>query len=322
MAIIDKTVKSGTIVGKVEDITDFITALDPDETFYSKRFGNTSVTSTKHEWLNDNLRPARDNATLEATDFDVQKARPRTRSANYCQQFMNGYSTTDTTQAVKKYGVRDELAYQFVKCGKETARDLEYAIVNNKTAKAEDTAPARFGGIAYFLEATKPVTGIATTGVVTVTGHELFDGDPVIFAAASGGTLDANYKANTTYYVHVIDANTFTVHNTPQETMMSNTSDTAIKPSAVVAASKMVLTNQNLIDAATASSKGELTFDLLNDAMQTVWKRGGSINTVVCSGKNKRKISGWTQGVQKTRPMESKDLVEVVDVNCFYCIAA
>lgn len=314
MAIIDKTVKSGTIEGKVEDITDFITALDPDETFYSKRFGNTSVTSTKHEWLNDNLRPARDNATLEATDFDVQKARPRTRSANYCQQFMNGYSTTDTTQAVKKYGVRDELAYQFVKCGKETARDLEYAIVNNKTAKAEDTAPARFGGIAYFLEATKPVTGIATTGVVTVTGHELFDGDPVIFAAASGGTLDANYKANTTYYVHVIDANTFTVHNTPQETMMSDTSTTAIKPTAVVAASKMVLTNQNLIDAATAPSKGELTFDLLNDAMQTVWKRGGSIDTVVCSGKNKRKISGWTQGVQKTRPMESKDLVEVVDV--------
>lgn len=90
MAIIDKTVKSGTIVGKVEDLSDFITALDPDETFYSKRFGNTPVTSTKHEWLNDNLRPARDNATLEATDFDVQKARPRTRSANYCQQFMNG----------------------------------------------------------------------------------------------------------------------------------------------------------------------------------------------------------------------------------------
>lgn len=323
MAIIDKTVKSGTIVGKVEDISDFITALDPDETFYSKRFGNTSVTSTKHEWLNDNLRPARDNATLEATDFDVQKARPRTRSANFCQQFMNGYSTTDTTQAVKKYGVRDELAYQFVKCGKETARDLEYAIVNNKVSKAEDTSPARFGGIAYFLEANKPVVSIAkATGVVTVTGHELFDGDPVIFAAASEGALDTNYKANTTYYAHVIDANTFTVHSTPQETMMNNTADTAIKPSADVTASKMVMTNQNLIDAATASTKGELTFDLLNDAMQTVWKRGGNIDTVVCSGKNKRKISGWTQGVQKTRPMESKDLVEVIDVNCFYCVAA
>ena len=90
MAIIDKTVKSGTIVGKIEDVTDFITSLDPDETFYTNKFGRTSVTSTKHEWLNDNLRPARSNATLEATDFDVQNARPRTRAANYCQQFMNG----------------------------------------------------------------------------------------------------------------------------------------------------------------------------------------------------------------------------------------
>lgn len=314
MAIIDKTVKSGTVVGKVEDITDFITALDPDETFYTNRFGRTSVTSTKHEWLNDNLRPARDNATMEATDFDVQKARPRTRSANYVQQFMNGYSVTDTTQAIKKYGVRDELAYQFTKCGKETARDLEYAIVNNKVAKAEDTAPARFGGVAFFLEATKPVAGIDAQGVVTVNGHEFFNGDPVIFSAATGGTLDSKYKANTPYYVHVIDANTFTVHSTPQETMMANTSDTAIKPSATVAASKMVVSNQNVVDAAASSKKGEFDFDLLNDTMQLEWKRGGSPDTIVCSGKNKRKISGWTPNTTKTRDADKRNITEVVDV--------
>ena len=90
MAIIDKVVKSGTVVGKMEDVTDFITSLDPDETYLTNKFGRTSVSSTKHEWLNDNLRPARDNATLEAVDFDVQNARPRTRDFNYCQQFMNG----------------------------------------------------------------------------------------------------------------------------------------------------------------------------------------------------------------------------------------
>lgn len=314
MAIIDKTVKSGTVVGKTEDITDFITALDPDETFYTNRFGRTSVTSTKHEWLNDNLRPARDNATMEATDFDVQKARPRTRSANYVQQFMNGYSVTDTTQAIKKYGVRDELAYQFTKCGKETARDLEYAIVNNKVAKAEDTEPARFGGVAFFLESTKPVAGISTAGVVTVNGHEFFNGDPIIFSAADGGTLDSNYKANTPYYVSVIDANTFTVHSTPQETMMANTADTAIKPSVAVVASKMVVSNQNVVDAAAATTKGEFTFDLLNDTMQLEWKRGGSPDTIVCSGKNKRKISGWTPNTTKTRDADKRNITEVVDI--------
>lgn len=205
------------------------------------------------------------------------------------------------------------MAYQFTKCGKETARDVEYAVVNNAVAKPEDTEPARFGGLAFFLDAQKAVEAIDAAGVVTVTGHEFFNGDPIIFAAADGGALDKNYTANSPYYVHVIDANTFTVHATPQATMMADTATTAIKPSAAVAAGKMVLTNQNVVDAATAN-KGKLTFDVLNDAMQLVWKRGGSVDSVVCSGKNKRVISGWTQGVQKTRPMESRNIVEVVDV--------
>ncbi len=39
----------------------------------------------------DGLRPAMDNATLEAVEFDGQKARPRTRGLNYVQQLMAGY---------------------------------------------------------------------------------------------------------------------------------------------------------------------------------------------------------------------------------------
>lgn len=316
MAIIDSAVRSGTIVGKMEDVTDFITALDPDQTYYTGKFGRTSVTSTKHEWLNDNLRPARKNVTLEATDFNVQDARPRTRSANYCQQFMNGYSVTDTTQAIKKYGVRDELSYQFTKCGKETARDLERAIVQQTLAKAEDTTGAEFGGVPYFLDTVTAITSISTAGVFTVTGHGLFNGDPIIFSIPAGGALDSSYKANSVYFVHVVNANSFTVHATATETMEDNTDTTAIKPSAAVGASKMQFTNNNIVDAATSSSTtgAKLTFDLMNDAMQIVWNRGGSPDTIVCSGRNKRTISGMTQGVQKTRPMGEKDLVEVVDI--------
>jgi len=295
---------------------DFITALDPDQTYYVNKFGRTEVTSTKHEWLNDNLRPARRNVTLEATDFDVQNARPRTRSANWCQQFMNGYSVSDTTQAIKKYGVRDELSYQFTKCGKETARDLERAVVQQTVSKAEDTTGAEFGGVPYFLDQTVAITSIGANGTFTVTAHGLFNGDPIIFSAASGGALDSAYKANHIYYVHVLTANTFTVHPTAINTMADDPSSTAIVPSAAVASGKMLYTNNNIVDATTSSSTtgGKLSFDLLNDAMQIVWARGGDIDTIVCSGKNKRTISGFTQGVQKTRPMGEKDLVEVVDI--------
>lgn len=321
MASIDKAIRSKEVVGSIEDVTDFITALDPDETFFLNRFGSTAVTNTKHEWLNDSLRPAMDNATMEAVVFDAQKARPRVRGFNYVQQLIAGYAVSDTTQAIKKYGVRDELSYQFIKAGKEFARDLEYAIVNNATAKAEDSTAARLGGIGFFLDASKKVAAIDTAGKVTVTGHGLFDGDPVIFAADSGGALDSKYKANTPYYAYVVDNNNFSVHATPQEAA-AGAASTAIKPSAAVAAGKMVCTNQNLVDAATASPAGKLTFDLLNDAMQLAWKRGGKIDSIVCSPKNKRTISGFVQGVTKNREQTQKELVEVIDVNCFDCVAA
>lgn len=95
---------------------------------------------------------------------------------------------------------------------------------------------------------------------------------------------------------------------------MANTDSTAIKPSGQVTASKMVVSNQNVVDAATASSKGEFTFDLLNDTMQLEWKRGGSPDTIVCSGKNKRKISGWTPNTTKTRDADKRNITEVIDV--------
>lgn len=102
---------------------------------------------------------------------------------------------------------------------------------------------------------------------------------------------------------------------------MANTSDTAIKPSSTVAASKMVVSNQNVVDAATAT-KGEFDFNLLNDTMQLEWKRGGSPDTIVCSGKNKRKISGWTPNTTKTRDADKRNITEVIDVNSFNCVAA
>ena len=100
MADKDTAVRSFTVVGKKEDITDFVTAIDPDQTLLTNKFGKTSVKSTEHAWLNDSLRPAMENAYQEAVDFDSQKANPRKRESNYVQKFLHGYSVTDTTQAI------------------------------------------------------------------------------------------------------------------------------------------------------------------------------------------------------------------------------
>lgn len=302
-------IKSFNVVGKVEDMNDFITNLDPDQTLLTSKFGKTSVFSTEHAWMCDSLRPAKRNATLETVDFETQKANPRRRESNYVQQFLHGYSTSDTTQAIKKYGVRDEQAYQMVKASKEIGRDLEWALVNNREkVLGGDTVEGIFGGIPYFLENWKDATVIQSTGVITLQNHQFVTGD-IIYLRAKTGDLDAKYKPNTAYFVRNIDKDTFTIHSTGPK---AEANEDVIKPGAAV--SNLQVSFSNCLDTAKMASKGEFTFDSLNDAMQAAWKRGGSIDFAVMSGKNKRKASTFTQGTTKTRDMTRKDLVEVVDV--------
>lgn len=307
-------VRSFTVVGKKEDITDFVTAIDPDQTFLTNKFGKTKVTSTEHAWLNDSLRPAMKNAYQEAVDFDSQKANPRKRDSNYVQKFLHGYSVTDTTQAIAKYGVSDELGYQMVKATKEIGRDLEYAIVRNKEkVMGDDSVAGKMGGIPYFLENFKDVTATAA-GVFTLTDHKFVNGDVVVFRSKGDDALNTSLKANTQYFVKVINANTFNICATEQET--TATKPNIIKPTADIATGKCELTSGNAINASavTGTNAGKLTFDVINDAMQAAWSRGGSIDFAVMSGKNKRVCSGFTQGTTKNREQTSKELVEVVDV--------
>lgn len=302
-------VKSYNVVGTVLDMNDFITNLDPDQTLLTSKFGKTSVSNTEHNWLCDSLRPAMKNATLEVVDFSTREATPRRRESNYVQQFMHGYSTSDITNAIKKYGVRDEQAYQMVKAGKEIGRDLEYAIVSNKTkVQGDNSSEGIMGGIPYFLYRFDDVTVNASTGVITLNNHKFVTGDVVILHAKTG-TIDAKYKENTQYYVRAIDKNTFTIHSTGPKAMQN---EDPIKPSGAV--TNLQVTFCNALDASKMDKAGEFTFDALNDAMQSAWKRGGSIDFAVMSGKNKRKASTFVQGATKTLPMAEKKLTEVVEV--------
>lgn len=314
MADKDMAVRSFTVVGKKEDITDFVTAIDPDQTLLTNKFGKTSVKSTEHAWLNDSLRPAMENAYQEAVDFDSQKANPRKRDSNYVQKFLHGYSVTDTTQAIAKYGVSDELGYQMVKATKEIGRDLEYAIVRNKAkVMGDDAVAGKMGGIPYFLENFKEVTA-DTAGKFTLANHKFVNGDVVVFRGKGSNALDTKLKANTQYFVKVLNANEFNICATEQET--TATAPTIITPTAAIANGKCELTSGNAVDAGavTGANQSKLTFDLVNDAMQAAWSRGGSIDFAVMSGKNKRVCSGFTQGTTKNREQTSKELVEVVDV--------
>lgn len=221
-------------------------------------------------------------------------------------------TVSDITQAIKKYGVRDEKAYQMLKASKEIGRDLEYAIVSNKVkAPFDETTAGRFGGIPYFLDNFSEVT-VDAQGVVTLANHRFVTGDKVIVRGKGGTALDAKYKANTQYFVKPINKDTFTLHATAEDS--ASTPGTPIKPTAAVTAGKMELTYCNTIDAKALNPAGEFTMESLNDAMQAVWGRGGDVDIAVMSGKNKRKASTFTANSQRNVAMEAKKLTQVIDV--------
>jgi len=57
-----------------------------------------------------------------------------------------------------------------------------------------------------------------------------------------------------------------------------------------------------------------LTEDLFNDGVQAAWQAGGNPDVCVCSGKQKRVITGFTTNVQRTLPAEKHKQIARVDV--------
>lgn len=66
----------------------------------------------------------------------------------------------------------------------------------------------------------------------------------------------------------------------------------------------------NVKDMASAA----LTETAFNDAIQLSWAKGGIPELAVVSGKNKRVVSGFTAGSQKTRDQKDKKAINVIDV--------
>lgn len=59
---------------------------------------------------------------------------------------------------------------------------------------------------------------------------------------------------------------------------------------------------------------GALTETAFNDAIQAAWSKGGVPELAVVSGKNKRTVSGFTAGSQKTRDQKEKKAINVIDI--------
>lgn len=180
---------NGWTVGNREDLLDIITNISPDETPLMNKFGRSKVTGMVHSWLTDSLDQPAQNAHLEDAAFSSTPSVPRVKLDNYIQIFMRDCMVTDSQEAVLKAGVKSEMAYQLAKVLKAIALDVEYAIVNNSTARQGDATNAGLmGGIPYFINATKLPNNVIAAAGSEVTEEEF--NDAIQAAWAVGGTPD------------------------------------------------------------------------------------------------------------------------------------
>lgn len=138
-------------------IEELITNISPKETPLFSSLSKGSAKQVKEQWQEDTLEDGADNAKAEGFSYTVEKPGNRSLLYNVCQIFWKGYGVTKTNQAIDKYGVKDELAYQMSKAMIKVAKDAEYAILNNSSitypaseVDGESTA-RKMGGIPYFV---------------------------------------------------------------------------------------------------------------------------------------------------------------------------
>ena len=136
--------KSFDLVGKKEDVADYISMISPSDVPFLSSIKTESVHNTLYQWQEDQLRAVADNAKLEGAEaVDTTRDQPVMRQ-NGTQILSETFKVSGTADAVKTYG-RDKItARETMKTGKLLKMDLEHALVG--TAQAYTVADAATAG--------------------------------------------------------------------------------------------------------------------------------------------------------------------------------
>ena len=143
MAQATGTTDSYDLVGLAEDIEDVIFNISPTETPLLTMAKRKKVSATLHQWQTDALAAAAANRAIEGDDSTYATATPTTMLSNYTQIAKKTVMVSGTADAVRKYGRKEEFAYQIAKKGKELKRDIEFTLVQNQVSSAGGSGTAR-----------------------------------------------------------------------------------------------------------------------------------------------------------------------------------
>lgn len=146
----------------LESWSDVVTTISPVDTPLLSNIRKTKVVATRHEWAQDALATAGENAAVENSTLNDGSATARTYDYNWTQIFTTKWGVSGSQDAVAKAGgVTSEYEYQAEKAMKEHANDIEYALINGTGASGATGSARKLRGIVA-MTTTVNETGSAT----------------------------------------------------------------------------------------------------------------------------------------------------------------
>jgi hypothetical protein len=159
------------VQGNREDLTDFLTILEPEDTPKLSTFAKTGGQTNKlQEWQVDNLANVDFSGVIEGQDVQAYNNESVNRAVigNYVQKFRRPWMVSDLQEASNPAGISSEVAQSKSKAMREIKRSIESAIgSDNEMQQDNGSIPYLFRGLGKWIQATaqsiNPVPAIALT---------------------------------------------------------------------------------------------------------------------------------------------------------------
>jgi hypothetical protein len=159
------------VQGNREDLTDFLTILEPEDTPKLSTFAKVGGQTNKFkEWQVDNLANVDFSGVVEGQDVQAynNESVNRAEIGNYVQKFRRPWMVSDLQEASNPAGVSSEVAESKSKAMREIKRSIESAIgSDNEMQQDNGSIPYLFRGLGKWIQATaqsiNPVPAIALT---------------------------------------------------------------------------------------------------------------------------------------------------------------
>lgn len=163
------------VQGDREDLTDFLTILEPEDCPKTSTFAKTSkVFNTLQTWQADTLANVDFSGVLEGADvaaFNNESAN-RARFGNYVQMFRRPWMVSRLQEASDPAGVSSEVAQSKIKAMREIKRSFEAAVGSDNDMQADNgVVPWKTRGLGSWISSTAQTTNPVPSLFLTPAGN-------------------------------------------------------------------------------------------------------------------------------------------------------